>query len=104
MAVYLLNRSYTCAVDDKTPYKLWHGKTPNLHYLRVFGCIAHVKMVRPHLKKLEDRSKKMVLLGYESGSKAYKVFDPLSQRVHVTRDVVFDEAASWSWDEAATST
>jgi hypothetical protein len=92
--VYLLNRSYTRAVDGKTAYELWHGKTPNLQHLRVFGCLAHVKTARPHLKKLEDRSKKMVLLGYESGSKAYKVFDPLTQRVHVTRDVVFDEAAS----------
>jgi hypothetical protein len=52
-AVYLLNRSYTRAVDGKTPYELWHGKTPNLHYLRVFGCVAHVKTARPHLKKLE---------------------------------------------------
>jgi hypothetical protein len=30
MAVYLLNRSYTRAVEGKTPYELWHGKTPNL--------------------------------------------------------------------------
>jgi hypothetical protein len=57
---------------------------------------VHVKTARPHLKKLEDRSTKMVLLGYEPGTKAWKVFDPLSQRVHVTRDAVFDEAASWS--------
>jgi hypothetical protein len=78
MAVYLLNRSYTRVVDGKMPYELWHGKTPNLHHLRVFGCLAHVKTARPHLKKLEDRSKKMVMLGYESGSKAYKVFDPLT--------------------------
>jgi transposase InsO family protein len=97
-AVFLLNRSFTRAVDDKTPYELWHGKTPNLHFLRVFGCVVHVKAARPHLKKLEDRSRKMVLLGYEPGSKAYKVFDPLTQTVHVTRDAVFDEAASWSWE------
>jgi transposase InsO family protein len=77
-AVYLPNRSYTRAVDGKMPYELWHGKTLNLQHLRVFGCLAHVKTARLHLKKLEDRSKKMVLLGYEAGSKAYKVFDPLT--------------------------
>jgi hypothetical protein len=38
----------------------------------------HVKTARPHLKKLEDRSTKMVMLGYEPGTKAWKVFDPLS--------------------------
>nr|GEY00594.1 hypothetical protein [Tanacetum cinerariifolium] len=28
---------------DKTPYELWHGKVPNLSYLKVWGCEAHVK-------------------------------------------------------------
>ncbi|GKG21403.1 hypothetical protein Tco_0383998, partial [Tanacetum coccineum] len=23
---------------DKTPYELWHGKVPNLSYLKVWGC------------------------------------------------------------------
>jgi hypothetical protein len=46
--------------------------------------------VKPHLKKLEDQSTKMVLLGYEQGTKAYRVYDLTTRRVHVTRDVVFD--------------
>ncbi|GKA84869.1 retrotransposon protein, putative, ty1-copia subclass [Tanacetum coccineum] len=28
---------------DKTPYELWHGKVPNLSYLKVWGCEAHVR-------------------------------------------------------------
>src|SRR6266540_1258600 len=39
----------------------------------------------------------MVFIGYESGSKAYRVFDPVTGRVHVLRDVVFDEDAGWDW-------
>jgi hypothetical protein len=62
--------------------------------------MAHVKTVKPHLSKLEDRSKKMVLLGYEPGAKAYRVYDPAARRVHVSRDVVFDEDAAWSWSDA----
>lgn len=41
----------------------------------------------------------MVFIGYEPGSKAYRVYDPATRRVHVTRDVVFDETASWDWEE-----
>uniref|UniRef100_A0ACD5X227 Uncharacterized protein n=1 Tax=Avena sativa TaxID=4498 RepID=A0ACD5X227_AVESA len=100
-AVYILNRSYTRSVDGKTPYEVWHAKIPNLHYIRVFGCLAHVKTARPQLKKLDDRSTPMVLMGYDVGSKAYKLFDPVSQRAHVSRDVVFDEDASWVWGEQA---
>jgi hypothetical protein len=63
----------------------------------VFGCVAHVKVTRPNLKKLEDRSKPMVLFGYEPGSAAYRVYDPATNKVQVSRDVVFDEDASWDW-------
>jgi hypothetical protein len=77
-AVYLLNRSSTRAVKNATPYERWHGTAPDLHHLRVFECVIHIKTARPNLKKLEDRSAKMVILGYEPGSKAYKVFDPLT--------------------------
>ncbi|KAF0929747.1 hypothetical protein E2562_024436 [Oryza meyeriana var. granulata] len=40
----------------------------------------------------------MIFVGYEGGQKAYRVYDPSSCRVHVTRDVVFDEGASWDWN------
>jgi hypothetical protein len=35
----------------------------------------------------------MVFIGYETGSKAYRMYDPNSKRVHVSKDVVFDEEA-----------
>lgn len=98
-AVFILNRSPTKAVPDKTPYEAWHGRTPDMHYFRTFGCVVHVKEVKPHLKKLDDRNKVMVFLGYEPGMKGYRVFDPEANRVAVSRDAVFDEAASWPWGE-----
>lgn len=45
-AVYVLNRSYTRSLDGKTPYEAWYGKKPAVHYLKVFGCIAHVRDTR----------------------------------------------------------
>jgi hypothetical protein len=49
------------------------------------------------LKKLEDRSIKTVFLGYEPGSKGYRLYDPVGKRMIVSRDVVFDEGSSWDW-------
>ena len=94
MAVFILNRSPTKALKGMTPYEAWHGHKPNVSYLRTFGCIEHVKTVKPSLVKLEDRSTKMVILGYEDGTKAYRFYDPARGKVVVSRDVVFDEAAA----------
>ncbi|OAE22678.1 hypothetical protein AXG93_2675s1110 [Marchantia polymorpha subsp. ruderalis] len=71
--VYMLNRSFTRSVDGMTPYEAWHGHKPDVDHLRVFGCVAHAKFTRPGLKKLDDRSVKAVFLGYEPGTKAYRL-------------------------------
>ena len=39
----------------------------------------------------------MVFLGYEARSKTYRLYDPVENSVHISRDVVFDEAANWNW-------
>ena len=100
-AVYMLNRCPTKSVEGMTPFQAWHEKKPAVHHLRIFGCIAHVRNSSPHLKKLEDRSRKMVFIGYEAESKAYRAYDPTVNRVYVSRDIVFDEAAQWDWDSDA---
>lgn len=94
-AEYLLNRCPTKSVDGMTPFEAWHGKKPAMQHLSTFSCIAYVRNTTPNLKKLEDRGRKMIFIGYERGSKAYHAYDPVTKRVHVTRDVVFDEEAQW---------
>jgi hypothetical protein len=81
---------------EVTPFEAWHGRNPDVSFLDTFRCIGHIEMTKPNLSKLEDRSTPMVFLGYEAGSKAYRLYDPRVWRVVVSRDVVFDEAASWS--------
>ena len=95
--VYILNMMTTKGTSGKTPYELWNGSTPAVHHLRTFGCVAHVKNTGPHMKKLNHRSRPMIFVGYEPGSKAYRVYDPMTRRVHISRDVVFDEEARWEW-------
>jgi hypothetical protein len=78
-----------------TPYEAWHGTKPSLAHLCTFECIVHVKNTKPHLSKLDDRSSRMVFVGYEPGSKAYRAYDPRTGYVHITHDTVFDELAQW---------
>ena len=75
-AVFILNRSPTKSVDGMTPFEAWHGRKPDVHYMRTFGCMAHVRETRPGLKKLDDRSRPMIFVGYEPGTKGYRAYDP----------------------------
>nr|GEZ78439.1 hypothetical protein [Tanacetum cinerariifolium] len=98
-AVYIQNRVPTKTLGDMTPYERWSGKNPNLEHLRVFGCVAHSKVLRGHQQKLDSRSEMLVHLGTKTGSKAYRLLDPVSERIQVSRDVRFDEGKLWKWSE-----
>jgi hypothetical protein len=54
-----------------------------------------VKVTKPKLTKLDDRSKPMIFVGYEPGSAAYRCYDLVTKKIHIGRDVVFDEDAVW---------
>jgi hypothetical protein len=67
--------------------------------LITFGYVVHAKQGNKRLDKLEDRSNMMVFIGYEPGSKAWRFYNPLTRRIHVSRDTVFEEDRAWSWNE-----
>ena len=100
-ATYLINRVGTKALTDQTPYEVLKGRKPNIEHLRIFGCKCYAKIEKPFPKKLDDRSRTLIHLGTEPGSKAYRLYDPISQRVVVSRDVVFDEKKTWEWTSSS---
>lgn len=94
---HVLNRSPTRVVQDATPEEAWSGVKPNVDYFRVFGCIAHVHIPDVKRTKLDDKSCKCVLLGVSEESKAYRLYNPTSRKIIVSRDVVFEENECWDW-------
>ncbi|GJU64890.1 zinc finger, CCHC-type containing protein [Tanacetum coccineum] len=103
-AIYILNRIPTRAMEDKTPYEALYNRKPNLENLRIFGCTAYAKITIPHLKKLDDRSIPMIYLGVEEGSKACRLYDPITKKKHVSRDVKFMETKPWDWNKGEEDT
>jgi N6-adenosine-specific RNA methylase IME4 len=69
------------SIDGVTPFEAWHRRKPAVHHLRTFGCIMYVWNTMPHLKKLEDCGRKMIFISYESGSKVYRAYEPITKRV-----------------------
>lgn len=74
------------------------------HVLTTFGYIDHVKQVGPNLHRLSNRSKRMVFLGYEPRTKGYRLFDPNTSRLVVSRDVIFEEYLPQDQSKVASTT
>ena len=97
---HVLNRSYTKAIKDMVPEEKWCGIKPNVEYFRVFCSIAHVHIPEQKRTKLDDRSLKCVLLRVSDESKAYRLYDPATKKIIVSRDVIFEEGAKWDWNSS----
>ena len=67
-----------------------------MDYFRVWRCIGDVHVPDTKRSKLENKSYKCVLLGYNDESKAYRLFDPITKKIVINRDVVFNEGERWN--------
>ncbi|MBV8801912.1 MAG: hypothetical protein JO131_02910, partial [Gammaproteobacteria bacterium] len=97
-AVYLLNRCPTRSLNNLTPQEAWSGRRPTVSHFKIFGSIAYAHVPDQKRSKLEDKSSKFIFVGYDARSKAYKLFDPLTNKIKVSRDVEFDEKSAWNWN------
>jgi len=93
----------TCVKQDsyssdkrQDPEECWSGIKPTVDYFRVWRCIGDVHVPYTKRSKLNDKSYKCVLLGYNDESKDYKLFDPITKRIVISRYVMFDEDANWN--------
>lgn len=99
-SVYILNRLPTRALSGKTLYEVWTGNKPHIGHIRVFGCLSHMKIPSSQTSKLDDRSRQVVNLGKEPGTKAYRLLDPEENKILVSRDVIFEEGKAWPWNQS----
>jgi transposase InsO family protein len=96
---YVLNRCPTLAVKDITPQEAWSGVKPSVEHFRVWGSIAHVHISDEKRSKLDDKSNTCIFFGFSEESKGYRLYNPQSKKVIVSRDVVFEESKGWNWEE-----
>lgn len=95
-AVHTINRIPSPVIGNKSPYERLYGVLPNYDLLRVFGCACFV-MLQPHERtKLESRARLCCFIGYGINHKGYRCWDPVSQRLRISRHVVFWEHKMFS--------
>ncbi|KAF7112931.1 hypothetical protein RHSIM_RhsimUnG0178000 [Rhododendron simsii] len=91
-------KSPTLAVQNMTPEEAWSGQRPAVDHFRIFGCVAYAHIPDQKRKKLDDKGEKCIFLGVSDQSKAYKLYNPITKKILISRDVIFDEAQTWPWN------
>ena len=78
-------------MKDCVPQQAWCGKNSRISHLRSFGCIAYAHVLEETRIKLDDISQKCIFVGYSEESIAYKLYNPITKKYVINKDVLFKE-------------
>ncbi|RVW71220.1 Retrovirus-related Pol polyprotein from transposon TNT 1-94 [Vitis vinifera] len=97
--VYLLNRCPTKALLNKTLIEAWSGRNPSVRHFKVFGCLCYSQVPKERRSKLDETSEKCIFMGYSSQSKGYRLYNLKTNKLIISRYVIFYEKAAWNWEK-----
>ena len=98
-SIHILNRCPILVVQNMTPEEAWSRRKPAVDHFRIFGCVAYAHIPNQKRKKLDDKGEKCSFLGVSDQSKAYKLYNPNTKKILVSRDVIFYEDQIWEWSK-----
>ncbi|GJW67702.1 retrovirus-related pol polyprotein from transposon TNT 1-94 [Tanacetum coccineum] len=90
-ACYVQNRVLVVKPHNKTPYKLFHGRTPTLSFMRSFGCPVTILNIIDHLGKFDGKADEGFFVGYSLNSKAFRVFNSRTRIVEENLHIRFSD-------------
>jgi hypothetical protein len=90
-AFHAINRHFLHCLLKKTSYELLTGNKPNVSYFHVFGSKCYILVKKGRHTKFAPKVVEGFLLGYNSNTKVYRVFNKSSGLVEVSSDVVIEE-------------
>ncbi|GJZ87599.1 ribonuclease H-like domain-containing protein, partial [Tanacetum coccineum] len=90
-ACYVQNKVLVVKPHNKTPYELFHGKTPALSFMRPFGYSVTILNTIDHLGKFDGKADEGFFVGYSLNSKAFRVFNSRTRIVEENLHISFIE-------------
>ncbi|GKD43180.1 retrovirus-related pol polyprotein from transposon TNT 1-94, partial [Tanacetum coccineum] len=90
-AWYIKNRSIIVKRHGNTSYDVFRGRSPDISYFYVFGCLVHIHIHMDHLGKFDEKADDGFFLGYSPMAKAFRVFNIRRQEMEETIHVTFSE-------------
>nr|GEV61720.1 putative ribonuclease H-like domain-containing protein [Tanacetum cinerariifolium] len=93
-ASYVQNRVLVTKPHNKTPCELLIGRSPNIDFMKPFGCPVTILNTLDHLGKFEEKPDEGFLVGYSVNSKAFRVFNSRTRKVEENLHIKFLENKS----------
>ncbi|GJZ12768.1 putative ribonuclease H-like domain-containing protein [Tanacetum coccineum] len=91
-ACYVQNRVLVVKPHNKTPYEIFHGRTPTLSFMRPFRCPVTILNTIDHLGKFDGKADEGFFVGYSLNSKAFRVFNSRTRIVEENLHIRFSES------------
>lgn len=88
---FIRNRCIATGLSGKTPFEMWNKTKPDLSGIRIFGSTVMVHVPKEKRLKFDKKSNKHILVGFSEHIKGYRVYNPDSDDVTTSRDVVIVE-------------
>ena len=88
---YVVNWSPSTTIRLKTPMDMWTKKSANYSRLYTFGCPVYMMYNATKRTKLDPKYRRHIFLGYANGLKGYRMWDPTTYKIIISRDVIFVE-------------
>ena len=73
---YLINRTPTVTLKNKSPYEVLFKCNPNYKFLRIFGCACWPNLRPYNANKFQPRSSQCIFLGYSPRHKRVQMSQP----------------------------
>jgi hypothetical protein len=61
---------------------MYSGKIPFIRHLRIFGSLTYLYVSKEDRKKLDSKTKKCLLVGYDDESKTYRLYNNTRKKIN----------------------
>ena len=89
--IHVWNCLPTSSLKGMTPHEAWFKHKPDVSHLCVWGCLAYVFIQKDKCRSLQFHMETCVFVGYPSGYKGWKFYNPTTRKYIISERAEFDE-------------
>ena len=81
--------------EEQIPSRSMNMYENSVSHLNLFGCVENAHVPNEIRRKINSKGEKYIFVGYSKDTKAYKLYDPVTRKVIISRYVQFVENEAW---------